>query len=76
MDNVIYLGRHVSGVMTNQLFTVRPAELIERLEEDYPLIGRLFVPVEEYATAIQELATPGSAIAIAYEQTKGGGING
>ena len=76
MDNVIYLGRHVSGVMTNQLFTSRPNDLIAVLEADYPLIGLLFVPVDEYATAIKDLATPGSARAIAYEQTKGGGING
>lgn len=76
MDNVIYLGRHVEGVMTNQLFTARPDEIIERLSADYPLIGLLFVPVEDYATAIKELATPGSARAIAYEQTKGGGVNG
>lgn len=76
MDNVIYLGRHVSGVMTNQLFTTRPNDLIETLSVDYPLIGLLFVPVEEYAAAIKELATPGSALAIAYEQTKGGGVNG
>ena len=70
MENVIYIGRRVGSVMTNQLFTTRPYELIEQLSETYPLIGMLFVPVENYSDALKELATAGSALAIAYEQTK------
>ena len=70
MENVIYIGRRVGSVMTNQLYVTRPDELIEQLSERYPLIGLLFVPVEQYGAALKELATPGSALATAYEQTK------
>ncbi len=72
MENHIYIGRSVGGVMTNQLFTKRPDDLITTLSETYPLIGNLFVPIEEYSAAMRELASAGSLRALAYEQTKGG----
>lgn len=79
MTNVIYIGPRLNKgeVMTNELFTDKPAELIARLKEKYPLIELLFVPVDEYAAANAELKTAGSARAQAYAQaTKGGMTNG
>lgn len=72
MGNVIYIGARLGkdGVLTNEIFTAKPTELIERLKVDYPLIELLFVPVQEYSAAVRELDTKGSARAAAYAQTK------
>lgn len=74
MTNTIYIGARLNRgeVMPNQLFTTRPVELIERFKEKYPLIDLMFVPVEEYSTALKELHTAGSVRAKAYAQTKEG----
>lgn len=72
MSNTIYIGARLpkDGVMTNEIFTDKPVELIERLKEKYPLIGFLFVPVETYSEAVKERDTAGTVYAAAYEQTK------
>lgn len=74
MTNTIYIGATINHgeVMANQLFTERPAALIERLKAKYPLIDLLFVNVEEYASAVAELSKAGSVRAKAYAQTKEG----
>lgn len=72
MSNVIYIGATLKteGVMHNELFTDKPAELIERLKGSYPLIELMFVNVAELSAASVEVQTAGSARAKAYEQTK------
>lgn len=72
MSNVIYIGATLSkgGVMHNELFTDKPADLIERLKAKYPLIELMFVNVAELSAASAEVSTAGSARAKAYEQTK------
>lgn len=74
MTNTIYIGATLNRgeVRTNQLFTTRPIELIRRFREQYPLIDLMFVPVDEYSTALKELHTAGSVRAKAYAQTKEG----
>lgn len=74
MTNTIYIGARLNRgeVMPNQLFTTRPIELIRRFREQYPLIDLMFVPVDEYSTALKELHTAGSVRAKAYAQTKEG----
>ena len=80
MTNVIYIGHRLTkdGVLTNEIFTAKPTELIERLKEKYPLIELLFVPVNLYTTAKKEVETPGTARNKAYMQTTeiGGDANG
>lgn len=70
MENTIYIGRSVQGVMKNQLFTTRPDSLIAELSKTYRHIGALFVNVEDFASALQELNTPGSAIWQAAQEVK------
>lgn len=76
MENVIYIGRAVGGVMHNQLYVRRPVMTIARLEKTFPLIGALFVPCDEYEQALRELETPGSDIYLAAEQLRRGKLNG
>lgn len=76
MENVIYIGRSVGGVMHNQLYVRRPVMTITRLEKTFPLIGALFVPCDEYEQALRELETPGSDIYLAAEQLRRGKLNG
>ena len=76
MENVIYIGRTVEGVKHNQLFIRRPVNTIAALEKKFPLIGALFVSVDEYATALADLETPGSDTNLAYEQVRRGKLNG
>lgn len=63
MPNTIFIGTTMrrEGVMHNEIFTVRPAALIKALEEKYPLIGLLFVPLDEYDAAKAEMLTTGTA---------------
>lgn len=70
MQNVIYIGARLDDVYPNEIFTERPKELIERLQEKYPLIGILFVPVNELATAKEGVKYRGSIYHQAYQQTK------
>ncbi len=72
MKNMIYIGATLKaeGVMQGELFTDKPAQLIERLKATYPLIELLFVNVEEYGAAKVEVQTAGTARAKAYAQTK------
>jgi len=72
--NVIYLGASLvkDGVMANQLFTRRPAELIARLSEKYSLIENLFIDVNELPAARLEIRKAGSLLNLAFLQTKGG----
>lgn len=72
MKNVIYIGpsQPREGIIHNELFTAEPSELITQLRQKYPLIGLLFVPVEELGAATKELNTAGTARARAYEQAK------
>ena len=74
MTNTIYIGARLNRgeVMPNQLFTTRPTELILHFKAQYPLVDVLFVPVEEYPTALKELHTAGTIRAKAYAQTKEG----
>ena len=76
MENVIYIGRTVDYVKHNQLYTRRPDNIIAQLEKKFPLIGALFVPVDEYTSALRELETPGSDIYLAAEQVRRGRLNG
>lgn len=76
MENVIYIGRTVDMVKTNQLFVRRPVKTIAALEKKFPLVGALFVPCDEYEQALRELETPGSDINLAYEQVRRGKLNG
>lgn len=70
MTNTIYIGAPVEGVQTNEIFTARPTALIKKLTEKFPLIGQLFVPIEIYGAALEEMQTPGTVQAQAYLQTK------
>lgn len=76
MSNTIYIGYRLGkdGVMTNELFTDRPVELIARLSKNYPLIENLFVGVEDLAAAQLEVKLAGTLRNQAYLQTKTGGV--
>lgn len=76
MQNVIYVGARLEDVYPNEIFSERPQKLIERLKEKYPLIGILFVPVNELTTAKAGVKYRGSIYWQAYQQTKEGGANG
>lgn len=72
MSNTIYIGATLNkdGVFANQIYTSRPTERIEQLKAKYPLIDLLFVSVEEYAAAVGELETAGTARARAFARTQ------
>lgn len=65
----MYLGPVIKGVTRrNQIFNYDPAEVKAAAVEISPSAKYLFVDLEDIATKKIELNTPGSLLALAYEQ--------
>ena len=73
MSNTIYIGATLSklDLVSGTIYTERPEPKIEEVKEKFPLIGLLFVPVEEYSAKFKEMQKAGTAINTAFKQTRG-----
>lgn len=66
----IYIGpsRRDLDLKNNRIYTDRPVALIKKAQEIYPLIGRLFVPVDDLGKAQDDRHKAGSLIYIALQE--------
>lgn len=65
----MYLGPAIKGVTRrNQIFNYDPTEIKAAAEGISPSAKYLFVDLEDIATKKNELNTPGSLLALAYEE--------
>lgn len=70
--NTIYIGANNKNYGLHQftIYTERPEGLITILKKKMPLIGRLFVKVEDFAEAEKDLDKPETLIYKAWKETK------
>lgn len=70
---VMYIGpnRLREGLRTTQVFKGYPKDLVERMKEKYPHIGRLFVDIEKLAEATEAVQRKGTPLFLAYQEILG-----
>ena len=70
---VMYIGpnRLREGLRKTQVFKGYPKDLVERMKEKYPHIGRLFVDVGKLAEAMEETRRKGTPLFLAHQEVLG-----